>query len=956
MTQQPIDPDKKAIEANPQNPYFPFELESGKWFYHEDIVDQIKTRFLNQDCQPIIIHGGAGTGKTSTLRRIAVDPQLLNSQELVVYINLKPYTEVKPQEIPAKFFGDIYENIKKKGLPINSNVMAFTPKPTKKEIKSFFETLKPIINRFEQRIIILDEFEYILETGSKITKSFFQDTLLEITEGAIPFKLILAIEKEPKQEKKDQVFNSFLKKSQSIKVDDFLPESKLAQLIKNPKGDQISFEFADSAVQKVISFCGSNLYLQQLICYYIYEQLSKRGNPFCEEADVEAAVEILLTDHRPDFMFAWKYKLTVDEKIVVSALADLSIVEPKGHHYHLKENTFLEKIFEFELLSKTITKLANENKLTPMVGKRFDQYPFRLPLFGMWLQKTFPFKKTLGMFIEDIAERSLSTAGYILESWPCIVDNNSIKKPGFLEFCKYWYVYKTKLEINIAGSQDSLDFIKLLCKITFGSDVGLEYKTDDYFTFPLNDLKFGHFKKAALFVHTKLDIELNDCCQIQDKILSYRDNEFETLFFLIYFKKSIHIEALLKKGFLRIIYLDEEILRRVVMSDCPNISFKEEIILQSSPTFLSPYQAEGAVTTTFYGRIHIQRQILAHSNRNCAVVGVRRIGKSSLLQNIIKNLPRDVIPIFLDLSHCKHLNTFFGRVSRKLKETLDFEPTPISTPAQFHTMIQELAMKYREKKQKLLFVFDEIDSVIVFDRKNDFALLEVFRVLANEGFTQFIVAGFAELFRAKRELHSPLYNFGDIIQLGPLNEDAALTLVTEPMKSIGLNYKHPTSAKTILHYTSGHPSLTQYFCQRLVKAVEKRNGKKDRRTILKKDIESVYDNEYKKFIINDIYMLRTTEIPPMQELIIVLLVEAFPDNKHSTFETIRERLKNVGVSLSDSQLTANLQELEIRYILVEEANGRYTFPLEMFPDILRNRFDLEEYKQTLLKKLSEVNQ
>jgi hypothetical protein len=61
------------------------------------------------------------------------------------------------------------------------------------------------------------------------------------------------------------------------------------------------------------------------------------------------------------------------------------------------------------------------------------------------------------------------------------------------------------------------------------------------------------------------------------------------------------------------------------------------------------------------------------------------------------------------------------------------------------------------------------------------------RALAEEGTTYFVLSGFWELFRAAVFIaDSPIRNLGELIRLGPLDEDAAAHLVREPMAALGI--------------------------------------------------------------------------------------------------------------------------------------------------------------------------
>ena len=62
---------QKRMAREIKNPYRPFDNESGEWFYHEDVIRQIKEIFeTNPGNQVIALYGKPGSGKSSILKRI----------------------------------------------------------------------------------------------------------------------------------------------------------------------------------------------------------------------------------------------------------------------------------------------------------------------------------------------------------------------------------------------------------------------------------------------------------------------------------------------------------------------------------------------------------------------------------------------------------------------------------------------------------------------------------------------------------------------------------------------------------------------------------------------------------------------------------------------------------------------------------------------------------------------
>jgi hypothetical protein len=250
-------------------------------------------------------------------------------------------------------------------------------------------------------------------------------------------------------------------------------------------------------------------------------------------------------------------------------------------------------------------------------------------------------------------------------------------------------------------------------------------------------------------------------------------------------------------------------------------------------------------------------------------------------------------------------------------------------------------------ENKIVFILDEIDGLLEFDKKNGYKLMSTFRTLSQEGSCQFIFAGFKELYNTKRKIENPMYNFCEEIILDPLDDEAAKTLTIEPMESIGVHYKNPEDRNLILEFTARHPNLMQFFCKQLVKKVEKHSRIEDRRTIFKEDVHEVFGKEYKEYLMDEVYMF-SSDLSDINQLILILLANDPRKDKRyfSTFE-IRDLLADTDVYLSKNEIHLNLRELVVRFILVDEGDGNYRFALSVFPGILQHQVDPDFKRKTI---------
>ena len=95
-------------------------------------------------------------------------------------------------------------------------------------------------------------------------------------------------------------------------------------------------------------------------------------------------------------------------------------------------------------------------------------------------------------------------------------------------------------------------------------------------------------------------------------------------------------------------------------------------------TALNPYTYRGIITKKeeFYGRTDIIRKLksILKNRQCCALIGERKIGKSSILYNLMLTLKndeafKDLVIVYLDVSDAsiKDPATFFDKVQKEVK-------------------------------------------------------------------------------------------------------------------------------------------------------------------------------------------------------------------------------------------------------------------------------------------------
>jgi len=914
------------------NPYRAYDIETGRWFYHEDVIEKVKMEFESHPPRKVIvIHGFIGSGKTSTLLRMVEEPEMLGQRYVPIYIDSGDTAALDTGAFLLFIYKAIKEALNILGLQIDEPNYSFQSTLSFDHMRLFIDCLGNILAD-NIILLIVDDFGKIQQKAAPTALNDifrFFDYVLHKTNK---FSLILA--------GKGDIFKSFqgtemsglLNSAFKIELGMFLERKKIEGLIIAPVKEYVKYE--PGALREIVRVTGRNLYCQQLLCYYIIEHLNEKKSRVCTENDVREAVYKTISDKREDFIYFWN-NLPYDYKLVFAALADGNVMKREGRFYFMTQSPLLDSILTQPALNELLDRLHDEQHINKIKGRRFDDDPFMLPLYGEWVKTYHPLVQTVVENWEMIAEQvSLSGLGRIMEIIP--IENLPLEKDVVrtaIMLSKKWFSIQTQLKQGNTDNNQLNELVYMICGI-----LRFEVKKEpndrkNVYTINMNRLQLSGLENVLLFVLPRLEYTDNDIQYIQDEILLEDKPSFPS--FILCFKKTDKIIQFARKPFLGIALIDENDLSRCVLSSTPLQVFRKDVLItQIRPSVVSPYKTEGPVRATFYGRQDEIGRILGKKVRNFAIVGARKIGKTSLLFKIISEMPPTTMPIYLDLEAPEHQNytTFLSVLQDKIKEKYNQEVAFQHDLGNFSPVIKEL----NQTGKKPIFLLDEADILLKFDETNDYKLLTVFRALAQERYCQVLISGFKKLYLSKMEIGSPLYNFLEIITLDKLKKNDAISLISEPMESIGIKYDNPGDKILILQHTSCHPNLIQFFCKSLVERIQDKENKKNRRSITRNDIEELFETfDYEKYVINDFYLFFTEDFGSIERLIILLLLKNYPDKDNFTAAEIKEILNANGIGITLGKLAEYLASLRLRYIFLAEKWGNYCFALPIFPRILK---------------------
>lgn len=276
---------------------------------------------------------------------------------------------------------------------------------------------------------------------------------------------------------------------------------------------------------------------------------------------------------------------------------------------------------------------------------------------------------------------------------------------------------------------------------------------------------------------------------------------------------------------------------------------------EPSQNFRNPYITGLPVINPemFFGRTDILQKIIRRlHNDSFAVIGLRRIGKTTLLYQLKSHLTSlddpeyYFVPIFIDMQGIPEPNFFhavMNGIVTGLSQYLSTDVTPALDFAITRTnysdsafdrdigkIIKALQQSQPGKEVKLTLLMDEMDVLNSYDQRIQSQLRSIFI-----HFTQNlrVVATGVNLDQEWKRHESPFYNMLTFLPLGPLSPEEAQQLIVKPVKD-RLFYDDEAIAR-ILAATEGHPFRLQQLCSEIIgRMVEEK-----RKRVTLADVEAI---------------------------------------------------------------------------------------------------------------------
>jgi hypothetical protein len=370
---------------------------------------------------------------------------------------------------------------------------------------------------------------------------------------------------------------------------------------------------------------------------------------------------------------------------------------------------------------------------------------------------------------------------------------------------------------------------------------------------------------------------------------------------------------------------------------------------------LSPYHLLGplkgrAMDVLFVGREDEIDDVLRHPDQQFAIVGSRKIGKTSLLlklkQELSLHLGEKARVLYMDCATLTPAQTW-----RAITDGLNLKPVnPDDARLGLRRQLETL-------KHPVVLLLDEIDGLYDAPGPNREEAAERvmwdLRSLAAAGVLRLIMAGYVRVYERRLDPRSAFHNFTTFRKLSALTPEAARTLVRGPLGSLDIEMASEGLIDLVLDRTYRVPWIMQLFCHQLIMKLDERLERSRRfdRRILREDVDGV-SVQIEEELYTHFTSARVMSVA--EQVLLLTMVEAGVSSFSE--EDLRDRLElrfgeDIWLSIRYEDLPRALDNLTLTLALTVEG-GIYSFPLDMYPTVVRSRLgDVRPRLERLHEKL-----
>ena len=365
-----------------------------------------------------------------------------------------------------------------------------------------------------------------------------------------------------------------------------------------------------------------------------------------------------------------------------------------------------------------------------------------------------------------------------------------------------------------------------------------------------------------------------------------------------------------------------QMLQMAQMREAPRSIVARQLLEQSDLIKASPFVTHSVTPSRmFYGReTEEAKMVLTLGSNSVALLGGRRIGKTSLMRHVEARLQQGgFATYFADCQTVRDWHDFAMMANRLWKVELD-QPF---RPAHFFELIRQIKAS---AQSKVVILLDEIDALLDWDKQHTDdqvpeALFKACRTVAQKGEVQFVFSGERTIASRLRDAQSPHWNFCEPLMLRQIDRNAADELIVKPLEAMQIQIEDEEPFSSIAWgRTNGHPHLLQTLGDRLVRQLNERPTSA-RGYVSSRDLAELANS----YSYAEHYLETYWGQAPVLERLLTLLVATGT----STLEGCRDFFQTNSISRSDDEIRSGLRMLEM-YGITDPSEDGYRMRLEWF--------------------------
>ncbi|MCA9935164.1 MAG: hypothetical protein KC415_14620 [Anaerolineales bacterium] len=313
--------------------------------------------------------------------------------------------------------------------------------------------------------------------------------------------------------------------------------------------------------------------------------------------------------------------------------------------------------------------------------------------------------------------------------------------------------------------------------------------------------------------------------------------------------------------------------------------------------------------------------------------GQRRVGKTSLLNNLGRLLPSTIVPLFVDLqgpaSRASDVAGFLYNMARGMSRSAERQRDLLLPPLEREELVNDPFTRFDEwldevedalGEQLALLMLDEFEVLAAALTRGKFdeeAVLGMLRHLMQHRARFKVLLSGSHTLNEFQQWASYLINV-QVIHIGYLLDEETRQLVTHPVRDFALRYE-AEAVQRALDLTRGHPFLVQLLCAEVV-ALKNEQAPALRRLATKGDVDTAVPHalQHGSFFFADIEHNQVDAVG----LEVLRLMANNGEGGHTTREAL---VKHIPSLLQMEQALAHLQHRE----LIEAAGQGYRFQVEL---------------------------